>query len=51
VTILDILDARNVRLARQRLAPFVDAATRVTDRLHMPDVAHQINSRLSRVLT
>lgn len=51
VTILDILDTRNVRLTRDRLAPIVDAATRVTGGLHMPDVALQIYSRLSRVLT
>lgn len=51
VTILDILDIRNIRLARDQLIPIVDAAARVVDSLRMPEVAHQINSRLSRIST
>ena len=50
VTILDILDIRRIRLTRDRFTSIVDAATRVTDGLRMPDVTHQIHSRLKRVL-
>lgn len=50
LTILDILDTRSLRLTRDRFAPIVDAATRVTDALRTPDVTHEIHSRLSRVL-
>jgi hypothetical protein len=50
VTILDILDIRDIRLTRGRMTPIVDAATRVTEGLRMPDVTHQIHSRLRRVL-
>jgi hypothetical protein len=51
ITILDILDTRNIQLAGGRTTPIVDAATRVTEGLQMPDVTHQIYSRLRRVLS